>query len=207
LVVDDHPANREVLNGLLQEVGFEVDTALSGEEALSQCAQQLPALVMMDLRMEGLSGLETTALLREEYGESIHIVAVSASAYDTDRQACLAAGCDEFLAKPVRVSELWQTLGRLLNLTWIQGSDEPSRATDLSFTGATQAPSPEILRALHELAKAGDIVGLRARAQTLAMEQPENADFARRVLELADSFKLKAIRQLISTSLTEPRTP
>jgi PAS domain S-box-containing protein len=203
LVVDDNAANREVLTRLLQEVGFEVETALSGEEALELCAQQLPALVLLDLRMEGISGLETATLLRARYGAALRIIAVSASAYDLDRQACLAAGCDDFLAKPVRVSELWQTLGAQLGLAWTYGTAERSRSPDLSFAGFTKTPSSDALRALYELAKSGDVVGLRGCAQALAVESPEHSEFAGRVLELADNFKLKAIRQLIRASLPQ----
>jgi PAS domain S-box-containing protein len=207
LVVDDNPANREVLTRLVQEVGFEVETALSGEEALEQCGQELPALVLLDLRMEGISGLETATLLRRQYGNSLRIVAVSASAYDLDRQACLEAGCDDFVAKPVRVSELWRTLGTQLGLTWTYATDEPSRSTAFSFAGSTAAPPPEALRDLYEFAKGGDIVGLRACAQALAIERPEHADFASRVLDLADNFKLKAVRQLLKASLPESLKP
>lgn len=203
LVVDDNAANREVLTRLLQEVGFEVETALSGEEALELCAQQLPALVLLDLRMEGISGLETATLLRARYGAALRIIAVSASAYDLDRQACLAAGCDDFLAKPVRVSELWQTLGAQLGLVWTYGTADRSRSPDLSFAGFTKTPSSDALRALYELAKSGDVVGLRGCAQALAVESPEHSEFAGRVLELADNFKLKAIRQLIRASLPQ----
>jgi signal transduction histidine kinase/CheY-like chemotaxis protein len=203
LVVDDHPANREVLTRLLQDVGFEVGTAVSGEEAVAGCAQQLPALVLLDLRMEGISGLETATLLRRHHGNSLRIVAVSASAYDLDRQACLAAGCDEFLAKPVRVDELWQTLGTHLGLSWTYETGGSPRATVVSFAAATAAPPPDVLRAFYELAKAGDVVGLRAKAHALAAEQSEHAEFAQHVLKLADNFKLKAIRQMIRVRLPE----
>lgn len=198
LIVDDNAANREVLAGLVQGVGFDVILAISGEEALAHCAQTQPAAVLLDLRMDGLSGLETARRLRQDHGSAPRIIAVSASAYDMDRQACLEAGCDDFLPKPVNAEELWLKLGTLLALTWRYEEPSRARATIAPFAGVTEPPPPEVVRAIHDLARAGDVVGLRTRVEALARELPAHAEFARAVLELANNFKMKAIRQLVA---------
>lgn len=204
LVVDDHPANREVLLGLLHGVGFDATVVNSGEEALAACSAALPALVLMDLRMPGLSGLDTTRALRERHGQALHVVAVSASAYDIDRQACLDAGCDAFLPKPVQAEALWQCLGQLLPITWRYADAPTPLTTAPPFDIEAPPPPDEFVRAIHELARSGDVVGLRAQAEALAVQHPKHAEFARAVLELAGNFKLKAIRQLIAPYINTP---
>jgi PAS domain S-box-containing protein len=205
LVVDDHPANREVLELLLRSIGFEVVLADSGEVAIEACANTQPNAVLMDLRMDGMSGLEAARWLRQQYGTALPIIAVSASAYDLDRQACLDAGCDDFLAKPVDAEALWQSLGRVLPLEWTYEEVQASRPTVAPFASVKEAPPADAVKAIHDLARAGDVVGLRNRAETLAREHPRHAEFARAVLDLAGNFKMKAIRQLVAPWMDDPK--
>jgi PAS domain S-box-containing protein len=195
LVVDDNAANREVLTDSLRSLGFVVETATTGEEAIAVLPNFPAELVLMDLRMPGMGGLAATRALREAYGEKLRIVAVSASAYDLDRRECLEAGCDDFLPKPMREEALWDLLERLLGLSWIYHDDGPERAAANS-TGP--APSPQEADAIHELASAGDVLGIRQRMISLVEQDPRMAPFARAVTELAESFKMKAIRQYVA---------
>ena len=207
LVVDDHANNREVLRGLLESIGLEVDTVVSGEEALAHCRSTRPAAILLDLRMDGISGLETARQLRQEHGSDLRIVAVSASAYDLDRQSCLEAGCDDFLPKPVQAESLWQSLGTLLPINWIYEESPPPRSTLAPFAGVTEPPPGDAVQAIHDLARSGDVIGLRHRAEALAAAHPRHAEFARAVLELAANFKLKAIRQLVAPWLPGDQGP
>ncbi len=199
LVTDDQETNREVLAGLLASAGFEVDQVESGEAAIAYCAQRLPDAILMDLRMNGMSGLEATRILRAAHGPDLPVIAVSASAYDLDRNACRDAGCNDFLPKPVEAEQLWHALGRLLSLTWTHAAgpspDDPS---------AGREPPPRALaQAFHDLARAGDVVELRHRAELLLRDEPRHAEFARSILDLATQFKLKAIRQLLAPLLDD----
>ncbi|HEU5078010.1 MAG TPA: PAS domain S-box protein [Opitutaceae bacterium] len=195
LVVDDNPANREVLSDSLRSIGFEVATANSGEEALATFETYPADIVLMDLRMPGMGGLAATRTLREKYGEGLFIVAVSASAYDLDRRECLEAGCNDFLPKPMREEALWDLLERLLGVTWIYHDD----GGDDAFSGNnTPAPSPQEADAIHELASAGDVIGIRQRMTALVEENPKMAPFAKAIIELAEKFKMKAIRQYVA---------
>ncbi len=194
LVVDDSAANRGVMVDMLVPLGFEVASAGDGAAALAEVAAFRPDLVLMDLRLPGeIDGLEATRRLRRsEGGAALKIVAVSASAYDLDREECLAAGCDEFLAKPFREEQLWSVVGRQLGLIWQCAETEESRQP---FAALLEAPPPAEAAAIHELAAKGDVVGLRARAQALIALDPRYAPFAQGVLDLAARFKMKAIRQ------------
>ncbi|HEY0947043.1 MAG TPA: PAS domain S-box protein [Opitutaceae bacterium] len=198
LVVDDHPSNRAVLCELLRSAGFAVRDVDTGEAALAACAATWPDLVLMDLRMPGMDGLETTRRLRTLAPPTLRIAAVSASAYDLDRHECFAAGCDDFLAKPVREEELWDVLERLLGLVW-HFSSETSSGTETSapFPMPSEPPPAADAEAIYQLASNGDVAGLRAHAEAMLARSPEHAEFARAVLDLTTRFRMKAIRQLV----------
>jgi CheY-like chemotaxis protein len=196
LVVDDNPTNRSVMIDMLAPLGFELAEAVDGGDAIDQAEKFKPDLILMDLRLPGgIDGLEATRRLRKaDTGPRASIVAVSASAYDLDRNECFAAGCDAFLAKPFREEELWTTVERALGLVWHTAEPEETRSP---FPQVVHAPSAADADALYELAAKGDVVGIRARATALAERDPRLAPFAQSVLDLATRFKMKAIRQFV----------
>ncbi len=115
LVVDDEPMNREVAAQLLAIPGLDVCCAVDGEEAIARVAAGAFALILMDMQMPGMDGLEATRRIRAlPNGARVPIVAISGNAFADDRARCLAAGMDHFLAKPYEAEELFATLWRLL---------------------------------------------------------------------------------------------
>jgi CheY-like chemotaxis protein len=201
LIVDDNATNRAVMHDMLQPLGFQLAEAADGLAAVAQGDAFAPDLVLMDLRLPGeVDGLEATRRLRARpRGAGMRIIAVSASAYDLDRNECLAAGCDDFLAKPFREEDLWASIERALKLTW-QSTD--SEETRTPFPLVMQAPPPAEAVALYELAAKGDVVGIRQRAQALIAADAKYAPFAHAVLDLAQRFKMKAIRQFVGRYMT-----
>ncbi len=197
LVVDDIAANRAVIVDMLMPLGFEIAEAADGPAALATAETFLPDLVLMDLRLPGdFDGMEATRRLRRTpRGAALRIVAVSASAYDLDRAECIAAGCDEFLAKPFREEDLWAMIQRVLGLEWQHAESEETRAP---FAAAIHPPPAAEATAIYELAAKGDVVGIRQRAQALLALDPKYAPFAQNVLDLAARFKMKAIRQFVA---------
>jgi signal transduction histidine kinase/ActR/RegA family two-component response regulator len=105
LVADDEKAVRDALCKVLEDAGALVSRATNGEEAASRALAGDFAVVLMDLRMPGIDGLDATARLRAA-GYQSPIVALTASAAPEQRAACLAAGCNDYLTKPVAASEL-----------------------------------------------------------------------------------------------------
>lgn len=195
LVVDDNAANRSVMAAMLNPLGFELTEVADGISAVAAADAVAPDLVLMDLRLPGaIDGLEATRRIRAR-NRLRRIIAVSASAYDIDRRECLAAGCDEFLAKPFREEDLWRVIGDALHLTWLLGDDQTDTRTP--FIHLAKVPSAAELDALYELARKGDIIGLRTRIESLAAADAELAPFAQAMLELAARFKMKAIRQFL----------
>jgi CheY-like chemotaxis protein len=118
IVVDDNPINQLVACQMLLGLGVQVDTAANGAEALAMLEQGNYALVFMDVMMPVLDGLEATHRWRQREqangGGRLPIVALTANAMSSDRERCLAAGMDDYLAKPVRREQLAQMLARWL---------------------------------------------------------------------------------------------
>ena len=114
LVADDNAVNREVATALLLDAGLDADAVCDGLAALEAVQRHRYDLVLMDLHMPGLDGLEATRLIRALPGPRLPVVALTASAFAEDRTACLAAGMDDFLAKPVDPALLHATIWRIL---------------------------------------------------------------------------------------------
>lgn len=196
LVVDDRWENRSVIVNLLEPIGFEVLEATNGQEGLSQAKDHKPDAIITDLAMPVIDGFEMTQRLREldEFRSAI-IIASSASVFNADRQQSRAAGCTDFLPKPVQAPELFNQLQQYLALQWIyQLNDEtPSDASDDAIT----VPAVAEIQTLYQVAKAGYIVGIQEEAQRLKQLNPHYTSFANQILALAEAFDDEAIVALL----------
>jgi CheY-like chemotaxis protein len=116
LVVEDHQDSREMLVVYLQFMGFNVREASNGEAALALAPTFRPRLILMDLTMPSLDGLETTRRLRaNESTKNAIIVAVTGRVFTTDRNEAHRAGCDGFLSKPYDLTTLADYIDRTLS--------------------------------------------------------------------------------------------
>ena len=124
LVVDDKPDNRAVLAQMLRTVGFVTREACDGVEAVRLFGEWQPDLILMDVRMPRMNGLEATQHIKAtEAGRQVPIIAVSANVFEEDETEILAAGCDDFVRKPVREERLFETIGRHLNVRYVHEND------------------------------------------------------------------------------------
>jgi CheY-like chemotaxis protein len=116
LLVEDNSGNRQVALTLLDRLGYACDVATNGEEALEAIRSKTYRLVLMDLQMPRMDGIEATAAIRalETKEKPVRIIAMTANAMAGDRERCLAAGMDDYLAKPFRPRELEDILARWL---------------------------------------------------------------------------------------------
>ena len=111
LLVEDDEMNMKLVRDVLQATGYATLEATSGEEAIEVARTHAPALVLMDVRLPGIDGIEALARLRrDEQTTSITVLALTAQAMIGDREQFLDAGFDGYLAKPVDVDELIQTV-------------------------------------------------------------------------------------------------
>ncbi len=134
LVAEDHKESRILLVTLLKQVGFDVREAENGAQAVEICAQWAPLFVWMDIRMPVMDGLEATRRIKAApRGTSVRIAALTASALEEERESILAAGCDDFVRKPYRESEIFRIMAEHLGLVYLYEHEEPAR-TDLPNT-------------------------------------------------------------------------
>jgi len=116
LIVEDIPGLIHILQLEVQRLGYETVLASNGEEAVEMAAAQLPNLIMMDILMPEMDGLEATRLIRQNpKTRSIPIMAVTALSSRKDKEKCLQSGCDDFLTKPFTASRLRSRIETLLN--------------------------------------------------------------------------------------------
>ncbi len=197
LIVDDVTHNLSLLKDWLAPLGFIVLLANNGAEALQQVRSHKPHIVLLDLLMPGIDGLECAYLMRHGYAPATtQIIGISASVLEDDKAAFLQAGCNAFLAKPVMLQELLDTLAELCNLRWNYAQESVAPATPAG-KAQIKYPPDDVLEELLNLARIGHISEIMERLQFLQANAAEFAEFAQRALQLADDFRLNDLRKFL----------
>lgn len=207
LVVDDQPENRTLMVRLLSRLGLEVQEATNGQEAIALWQHWKPDLIWMDIRMPGLDGYEATKQIRamEQEAASI-IIALTAQASQSDRALALAAGCNDYMSKPLREETLFLKLKEYLGLEYLYAESEtpPSSSSisspdtnddRLSFDPTILAQVPaDWLKTLENLAICGND---RAIVELVNQLAPEFDNFKAQLLDLTNRFEFEQIVHLI----------
>ncbi len=129
LVVEDRLESRLLLVQLLRPLGFAVSEAVNGQEAVDLCESWEPHLIFMDMRMPVLDGYEATRQIRSSIrGQAPAIVALTASAFEEERNLILSAGCNAFIRKPFRAHEIFDVLKRLLGVRFVYATNDDKQA-------------------------------------------------------------------------------
>lgn len=201
LVVDDNVGNISMLVSLLEPLGFKLDTAQNGREALLRAEEHRPDLVLLDLVMPEMNGLEAAALMRKnrELTET-RIIGASATATDNAHKKAFVAACDAFVTKPIRIDLLLEKIGELLAIEWEMAVETAGPRNSGSFAngeGLMVAPVAEEIEGLYELAMMGDMLKIEAWATALEARSSIYHCFAGKLRELAGGFKTKAILALV----------
>jgi signal transduction histidine kinase/CheY-like chemotaxis protein len=208
LAIAEHEENRLVVVNMLEPLGFQVAEAGDGQTGLDLAIQMHPDLIITDVCMSIMDGLEMTRWLRQftEFATT-PIIASSATLSQVDIQSSLDAGCSSFLPKPIEFTGLLAELQRLLNLQWIYETE--LEATQPSVSNADEVdlmmvPPAAELAALYAAAQGGFITDIQQEANRLKQLSSEYTAFANRVLELSQQFDDEGILRLIEPQCPKP---
>ncbi len=184
LVAEDNSVNQKVAVHLLQKLGYQADVVANGFEALEALERIHYPLVFMDCQMPELDGYAATAAIRAREGSERHtpIIAMTAGAMVGDREQCLAAGMDDYIAKPVRVEEIATVIAR-----WLPAAS-PSQETGSPATDpGNESVDRGILAAVADPAQGGDPAFLVELIELFLQESPPLLDAIRSSAARGDS--------------------
>jgi len=193
LVVDDRPSNRDVLIRLLRPAGFTIQEAVNGQEALALFESWSPHLVLMDIRMPVMDGLAAIQTIKEKSGSrTTPGIGLSACAFGEDRKRVLDSGADDFIAKPIQESELWEKIARLLKVEFLfekeallpDASAESSQKPPLTKEDLTRLPQ-ELVEAMRTAVRGGYMERLAEHARQTGVHEPKLAE---RLFEMIDRY-------------------
>lgn len=202
LVIDDNLVNRAVLVKLLTSLGFTTLEAVNGQDGLKQ-AQEIPSidLILVDLVMPDPDGFAVIPQVKQmpQCCDTV-LIAVSASAFEADRQKSLELGCHDFMAKPFKFAEFLERLRVHLNLTWLYEEKTVVSTSPAESTVPIEVPPAALTSAqvadLLELARRGDVWGIRDYLEELA-NTDTLATFARYLHQLAEQYEFEKICQIL----------
>jgi PAS domain S-box-containing protein len=209
LVVDDHAENRDWLMRLLTAIGFSVRVADNGEKAVEKWDEWNPQLILMDVHMPVMDGLQATRTIKaDSRGKETAIVVLTASALDEDRRTVAQSGADDFLAKPCREDELLEKLRTLLNISY--DYEETSEADGQPAAGLAaisaerlgQLP-PKLIEELRNATLQGNKRSLDKLI--LQVRESEDAESANALQRLADKYEYDALTRLLEEALRHAR--
>jgi CheY-like chemotaxis protein len=218
LVVDDKEVNRKLLVRILAPLGFEVEQARNGQEALEIWETWHPHLIWMDMRMPVMDGYEATRRIKATLkGQATVIIALTASALDEDRKVILSEGCDDYIRKPFHDQELFDALAKHLGVRFITAdlesalsSEDEAATLEGAETGQPLAHKierqpvdlasrmekipPEIIEALRQVALLGSLDEIMIAISQIRQQDAILADILQ---SWAEDFKHEKILALI----------
>jgi CheY-like chemotaxis protein len=202
LIVDDRETTRQLLIKLLDPLGFEIREAIHGQQAVEIWESWEPHLIWMDMRMPVMDGYEATRQIKATAkGHKTVIVALTASAFEEDRETILSAGCDDIVRKPFRKEEIFAKLAQHLDVRYVYG-DEPTRPDATPSTNARDVLIPVALamlppRWLTELEQATIRADLDLILALVDQVREQHAPLADALTDMANDFDYKGILTLI----------
>jgi signal transduction histidine kinase/CheY-like chemotaxis protein len=206
LIVDDKWDNRQLLLAMLDPLGLDLEEAADGQQALDLWQSWQPHLILLDIRMPVLDGLEVARRIKATpHGRNTVIIAVSAGSLTAEQRAApLQAGCDDFISKPFREQEIFEKMGHHLGLRLRYLAPEPTDTSspfngDFTPTDLTGLPTDW----LEQMRFAATTVDSDLAAQLISRIEPEHPRLAQKITGLVHNFQFDAITNLTESILTE----
>jgi CheY-like chemotaxis protein len=209
LIAEDHPTNRLLLSKMLSLEGFELKEAVNGEEAIALWQEWQPDLILMDMQMPVLNGLEATQRIKSTtQTQAPPIIALTASAFDEQQQACFAAGCDDFIRKPFQYQELFSKIGQCLGVKYRYQEDDSGAtvagqtndktmltpATEQTLFSEIATMPNDFLKQLYRAALEGNDLQINQLIQQIPSEQGE---LKATIVQFTENFQFDQIIKLI----------
>ena len=198
MIVDDRPNNRLLLVKLLQPLGFDLKEASNGQEAIQKWEEWQPNLIFMDMRMPVMNGYEATQYIKGTVkGNATAIIALTASVLEEEKAIILSAGCDDFIRKPFRQSQIFEAIEKHLGVEYIYEAEKPdntqTKLPTLSLEDLTVMPQ-EWLDRLYDATESLDdelVLGL-------IEEIPQQYSLlAEKLMTFVEDFQLDNITKII----------
>jgi CheY-like chemotaxis protein len=203
LVADDRETNRHLLSQLLEVVGFPTREVVNGAEAVRMVHDWKPQVVLMDMIMPVMDGYEATRTIKASPDiKNTVIIAVTASAFDEDKQRVLAAGADGYVSKPFKDAELFENIGRLTGAEYLyeeaDGSEKASETADdeILMRKSVAALPTDLVDQLRHAVERADIDQLNDLVGQLITDHPT---LAKRMQEMAARYEYEALIELLSS--------
>jgi len=199
LAADDNLENLLLLKSLLEEVGFLVLEAKNGQEAVELFSEESPDLIWMDMRMPVMDGYEAVQQIRQcSGGDTVPIIAITASAFSEQRHEILAAGCDDMVLKPFQAHEIFKAMRQFLDIEYTyepESEAAPARVPEVELTAAMLADLPdELLQELRELIMALDREAVLEVLPRIVDQAPE---VSAGLKGLVDNYQMGKLRNLL----------
>lgn len=204
LIVDDKSDNRRLLVKILTPLGFELKESENGQEAVLTSEAWEPHLILMDMRMPVMDGYEATRQIKGTIkGQSIAIIALTASAFEEERAMVLSAGCNDFVRKPFREEEIFEMLDKHLGIKFVWEEDAPEDMHPADQESgkplaehSIETLSPELLSELEQAAIRGDSPAIELLAGQIRSLDGSLADALK---DLSDNFEYDQILEFVGT--------
>jgi predicted ATPase/signal transduction histidine kinase/response regulator of citrate/malate metabolism/tRNA A-37 threonylcarbamoyl transferase component Bud32 len=186
LIIDDNLDNREVLKNMLLPLGFKIREAINGEEAIEKLTEFQPDLILLDLLMPKSDGFDFLRQIQQmPIWENVIVIAVSGDSFKKTQQEVLAAGCHDFLSKPVHLETLLDRLQVHLKLEWIYEENSDTQALIL--------PALPKLKILQELAETSNITGIRDYLHELELLDKKFMPFISKVETFTKKYQFESL--------------
>jgi PAS domain S-box-containing protein len=205
LVVEDNRESRQLLVKMLETLGFEVQQAENGAEAIDRWKSFDPHLIWMDLRMPVMDGYEATRQIKSQpQGQETVILALTASAFEEERRLAIAAGCDDFIRKPFREEELFEKMAQYLGVRYRYESIEPTiapAATPADLTTALLLIEKMPAEWRSQLHQAATQVDAEQILRSIDLIPPEYSPLAVAIADLMNHYRFDRIVELTRSSI------
>ncbi|MGJ8687506.1 MAG: ATP-binding protein, partial [Spongiibacteraceae bacterium] len=217
IIADDVSVNRQVLMGMLADVSNDIREAINGEEVVNQLKERPARLVLMDLRMPVMDGMQATRIIKKDLCmDDVHIVMASATTDEAIMAEAVIAGCDRFLPKPIAMSDVLKVVAETCadpdaDAVIISVPEPRAGTRELPLSTPVhneerQLPPNDVLKALMSGAKLGDITAIREQLALLRKQHTECESFAVEMEEFLNTFDFERMGQVLLNDITEVTT-